>query len=67
MSLNEVMFLIFFLCLGFVRVFINNEANRLKWKRDRCLTQEMLNALQVKAVLRRLVGETIVYLGFNPR
>ncbi|XP_073246852.1 cyclic GMP-AMP synthase-like receptor 1 [Porites lutea] len=48
--------------LGFVRVSINNEANRLKWKRDSCLTQEMLNASQVKAVLRRLVD-----LGFNPR
>ena len=46
---------------------INNEANRLKWKRDSCLTQEMLNASQVKAVLRRLVGEAIVKLGFNPR
>lgn len=67
MSLNEVMFPIFFLCLGFVRVSINNEANRLKWKRDSCLTQEMLNASQVKAVLRRLVGEAIVDLGFNPR
>ena len=59
--------LFFCVCLGFVRVFINNEANRLKWKRDSCLTQEMLNASQVKAVLRRLVGEAIVNLGFNPR
>lgn len=52
-------------CLGFVRVTINNEVNRLKWQRDRCLTQGMLHASQVKAVLRRLVGKAIVNLGYN--
>ena len=59
--------LFFFLCLGFVGVSINNEANRLKWKDDSCLTQEMLNASQVKAVLRRLVDEAIVNLGVDPK